>query len=244
MRKINIKSFFQALLIFISLVPFYGETGATENNVPTFPPKSIPELSKSKITFNVYRKGEKIGFHQVIFREKGRILSVSSIFKIEINFLFFTAFHYQYQCRSLWKDGILQNLEATVDDDGKISFIKVTKKEGLMHVKHSDKTYTAPPPLFPTNHWNPNVLDQKRVLNTLTGHINEIKIEALGDELIETEKGDVRAKHFRYTGDLETDVWYDYSNRWVKMSFKGNDGSIIEYRCTHCQGPIVLDITP
>ena len=149
MRKINIKSFFQALLIFISLVPFYGETGATENNVPTFPPKSIPELSKSKITFNVYRKGEKIGFHQVIFREKGRILSVSSIFKIEINFLFFTAFHYQYQCRSLWKDGILQNLEATVDDDGKISFIKVTKKEGLMHVKHSDKTYTAPPPPFP-----------------------------------------------------------------------------------------------
>ena len=30
---------------------------------------------------------------------------------------------------------------------------------------------------------------------------------------------------------------------WWKEDLAG-DGSIIEYRCTHCQGPIVLDITP
>jgi len=54
---------------------------------------------------------------------------------------------------------------------------------------------------------------------------------------VETERGDVFATHYVYSGELDTEVWYDDEGRWVKMRFKGRDGSTIEYVCRRCQGP-------
>ena len=44
------------------------------------------------------------------------------------------------------------------------------------------------------------------------------------------------ATRYAYTGDLDNEVWYDDVGRWVKMRFKGRDGSTIDYVCRRCQG--------
>jgi geranylgeranyl diphosphate synthase type II len=56
-------------------------------------------------------------------------------------------------------------------------------------------------------------------------------------EYVATERGQVPATYYRYTGDLLAELWYDDDGRWVKMRFKGRDGSMIEYVCRRCQGP-------
>ena len=58
-----------------------------------------------------------------------------------------------------------------------------------------------------------------------------------GREPIPTERGDVVASRYSYTGDLaDTEVWYDDVGRWVKLRFLGRDGTPIEYACRRCQG--------
>ena len=47
------------------------------------------------------------------------------------------------------------------------------------------------------------------------------------------------ATRYAYSGDLKADVWYDDAGRWVKLRFRGRDGSVIEYVCRRCQGPAV-----
>ena len=76
-----------------------------------------------------------------------------------------------------------------------------------------------------------------KVLNTLTGKMNNVRIEARGQEYVPTEGGDVKAMRYAYTGELETEVWYDQEDRWVKMRFVGKDGVSIDYVCRKCQGP-------
>ena len=81
------------------------------------------------------------------------------------------------------------------------------------------------------------MLGQKRVLNTLTGNVNNVTLVAKGREAIATERGDVVATRYAYTGDLvDTEVWYDDAGRWVKLRFMGRDGTPIEYACRRCQG--------
>jgi len=41
--------------------------------------------------------------------------------------------------------------------------------------------------------------------------------------------GWVDANHYRYSGDVNKDQWFDDSGRWVKTVFKASDGSTIEY---------------
>jgi len=191
------------------------------------------------IEFDVFRKGEWVGFHRVRFERSGEDLVVSNMFEVEIRVLVFTAFRYVYQSESRWRRGQLVGLIASVSDNGKSLLTEAMLEDGRMMVKNADGGIAVDGTLFPTNHWNVAVLPETRVLNTLTGRINSIRIEPRGREDVPTEWGDVSATRYVYTGDLGAEVWYDDAGRWVKLRFKGRDGTAIEYVCRRCQGPEV-----
>ena len=152
--------------------------------------------------------------------------------------LFFTAFRYLYESEGRWRHGRLHSLNATVSDNGKPSFIEAAREGARMSIRTGDTNFATDNTLFPTNHWNAGVLPQSRVLNTLTGRINNVSIEPRGRETVRTERGEVVATRHVYSGELEAEVWYDDAGRWVKLRFKGRDGSTIEYVCRRCQGHI------
>ena len=188
------------------------------------------------IDFDVYREGKKVGYHKVRFDRDGRDLLVSSEFHLKIRVLFLTAFEYLYQAEGRWRDGHLQHLEAAVNDNGTKMSVEAERSGDLVAVASADGTVTERAPIYPTNHWNASVLPETRVINTLTGKINDVAIERRGRETVATEAGEVSATRYAYTGDLEADVWYDDAGRWVKLRFTARDGSVIEYACRCCQG--------
>lgn len=202
-------------------------------------PRSIEPLAVygDKILFDVYRGDSKAGFHRVKFTKKGEKLGVESKFRLKIDFLFFTAFQYDYQSTATWANGQLRSLYATIDDDGNLFSVLAVRKLNLFRLNGPDGEIRVEAPLYPTNHWNPAVLEQAQVLNTLTGQINKVQIKAQNRETVITENGRIEATRYAYSGDLETEVWYDDAGRWVKMRFKARDGSTINYVCRRCQGP-------
>jgi hypothetical protein len=169
-------------------------------------------LYGNEIHFDVYREGDKVGFHSVGFETDGRNLFVRSSFRVEIDVLFFTAYRYLYQSEAKWVEGKLETLKASVDDDGSAFSLSAVRQGKRMNITSTDGGFSADAPLIPTNHWN------------------------RARERVATERGHVTATHYAYTGDLNTEVWYDDLGRWVKMRFLGPDGSAIEYVCRRCQG--------
>jgi hypothetical protein len=95
-------------------------------------------------------------------------------------------------------------------------------------------------PLYPTNHWNPEVLEPDRVLNTLTGDLTRVDIVRVGTETLDLPTGKVQAARYRYVGDLSLDAWYDDRGQWLGMRFKGRDGSEIRYLCATCDAKATL----
>lgn len=193
-------------------------------------------LYGKEIHFDVYREGKKVGTHQVTFSGTLDDLKVESLFTLKIKILFIEAYYYEYQSLSRWINGVLTSLKASVDDDGEKSFVEASRKGNKIIVKNSQNTFSSSIPLFPTNHWHPGVLNQEFVLNTLTGSLNAVKIIAKGREDILTERGSILATRYAYTGDLDTEIWYDDAGHWVGMQFKGTDGTLIKYVCRACLG--------
>jgi len=196
----------------------------------------VLSLYGSGIDFDVYRHGEKVGHHKVRFNYRGSDLMVSSQFSLEIRVLFFSAYNYLYQSESLWRQGEMHSLTATVDDDGTVVTASAARDGDRYRITSPDGTATAIAPVYPTNHWHVGVLEQDRVLNTLTGRINDVRIAESGRGTVPTERGEVMATRYAYSGDFDAEVWYDDAGRWVKMRFDGRDGSTIDYICRRCQG--------
>jgi len=205
-------------------------------------PSQIPDLDPralygGDIMFDVVRKGSKVGEHRMTFtKDANGDLNVHAEFHLAVEVLFIKAYTFDYTAHEIWRGKQLVALASKADDDGEVTEIKARVEDGLLKInssKHGDTLASSW--LFATNHWNRGQVESTALINTLTGKIDRVKIENVGLETIGTASGPVDATHFRYTGELhDTDTWYDSEGRWVKMSFKAKDGSIIDYICRRC----------
>jgi Family of unknown function (DUF6134) len=190
-----------------------------------------------EIRFDVHRAGARIGSHRVTFSATPQGIRAVAEVGLTLELLSIAVFRFRYSSQSLWRDGHMHFLRAEANDDGRTSKVEAERRGGLVEIRNDQVRTTLAAPLFPTEHWSAAVLKENRVLNTLTGRLNTVRIEPNGSNMVTTERGNVAAFRYTYHGDLRTDVWYDGKGRWVKMRFMGNDGSQIDYVCRLCQGP-------
>lgn len=222
-------------VFFLSLT-FAGTAHAQKAVLAAFNAKDPIALYGTEMQFDIMRSGKKIGDHLVRFDTNDDKIVVNSASRMQIDILFFTAFQYRYDSRAIWRDGILNKLEISVNDDGTLFSMLADQQGPRLRLTRGTDSLDMKLPIYPTNHWNAEVLKQDQVLNTLTGEINNVLINAAGYEDVKTESGIIPAMRYTYTGDLINEVWYDDMGRWVKLRFKGRDGSVIEYVCRQCQG--------
>jgi hypothetical protein len=215
-----------------------GAAPAAQASKSNFDPLA---LYGNEIVFDVWRGDERVGRHTVRFQGDDGDLVVETAFDLEISFLFFTAYEYLYRSNARWRDGKLSELRATSDENGEASEVRVFARDGRLVIEGGKDTQSTSPDSFPTNHWNPGVLGKDSVINTISGRVNAVEIRPKGREKIDTPHGTIEATRFAYTGDLETEVWYDDQGRWVKMRFEAKDGSVIDYRCQICRAEKVAE---
>lgn len=187
-----------------------------------------------RIYFDVHRNGKSVGYHEVSFVPSEGGLRVTAVFRLEVDFLVFKAYHFYYRSQSLWKDGCLVELSAEIDDDGRKTSVEVKRDGDILRIEGPTGEATAEFGLFPTDHWHPGVLRTSKVLNTIKGRVDNVTIVNEGKMAVPTGSGERMSRHYRYTGDLQNEVWYDFQDRWVKMRFTAKDDSTIDYICRSC----------
>ncbi len=226
----RVTAYFMGICVLVLSLSLAGRASAAD------PIDPLAMYGKS-LEFDIQRNGETVGSHRVTFSKTDDGFRVESKSSIEVPFLWFTAYEFNYRSIAEWTRDNLQTLSIDADDDGEIFTMSVDRHDGTYRIQSSTQEnvdYSGF--LFPTNHWHPGVLDQQQVLNTLTGVLNEVTIRKIESQPVQTERGYVYATRYDYSGDLEVSVWYDSRNRWVRMSFEGRDGSSIVYECRRCQG--------
>lgn len=189
-----------------------------------------------RIEFDVLRNGKPIGEHVTTFTRSDAGLIVESTMKLTVRILTVPVYRFTYRSRDVWCNGRLAALEASVDDNGTVSRVRALREDGQLVVERDGVRQRVAEDLIPTNHWNPDVLGHDRVLNTLTGLVNEVRIAPCSrpSDLIAAAAPEARCH--AYSGDLVTNAWYDEFGRWVGLEFNGEDGSEIVYICRRCRG--------
>lgn len=197
-------------------------------------PDLAPDLDRQKVyEYEILREGSPVGHHRVELTRYVDLTRVVSSSLIEIGFLGLTFYRFRYNSEELWDAEGLRRLSIQVDDDGERLDIDGERKHTLFHWSvNGEQGRTHPLPLFPTNHWNSEVRSQTRVLNTLTGGVNQVSIQT--DTTLPSGIGSGPITLYRYTGELRLESWYDPGGLWLGMRFEGSDGSTIEYRCRNC----------
>jgi hypothetical protein len=196
-------------------------------------------LYGGEIRFDVERDGNVVGQHVVTFTRTNHGVRADSRADINVELLFVSAYRFRYQAHELWSDGELQSIDTSTNDDGDYSHVQAVRDAAGLQISSSEGTYEAPL-IPPTSHWNAALLKGGQLLNTMTGKLSQIQVFDQGLDTVSTRNGSLHAHHYLYSGDLNGEIWYDREGRWVKLRFRANDGSIIDYICRRCQAPATI----
>lgn len=184
------------------------------------------------LDFTVLRNGEEIGTHVLCFAASANGgVDVDIETDIEVSMMFVTVYRFEHEGHEHWENGRLASLESRTDDDGEDHELVVTADDDAIRVSDNRVGAERPAGLLPASLWNNGIVaaPQTVLLNTLDGSAMAVSVETLGNEEVRGLAGPVSASHYRLSGDLLRELWYDPQGVLVKVRFSAEDGSNIEY---------------
>jgi hypothetical protein len=91
----------------------------------------------------------------------------------------------------------------------------------------------APADTIPTSYWHPDTVTRSRLLNTQNGEIEQVAIDAVGEERIDAGEEPLQAVKYEVSGDLKLRLWYDRNDggigQLLKLAFTAR-GAEINYQ--------------
>ena len=169
--------------------------------------------------FQVFLDDRPIGHHHFSLKGGDGERELKSEARFDVKLLFINAYKYVHDANERWRGNCLARFASRTDDNGERS--EVNAEQQAERVTVSATTGGAPAParetvdgcLMTYAYWNPEMLKQKRLLNSQTGKVEAVNITALGEDKITVRGAPVTAQRYRISaGKHSIELWYGTDN--------------------------------
>lgn len=183
--------------------------------------------------FSVLLDGSRIGYHRFELTEDDGRRRLTSEAKFDVRFLFINAFRYRHTNTEVWSDGCLERLEANTRANGKELVVSGQRAEDGFVVDDGEARSALDDCVMTFAYWNPDFLEQPRLLNPQSGEYLSVEVERVGQEPIIVRGEEVAAFVYRITAPkMELTLWYSENNEWLALESVAKGGRILRYELT------------
>lgn len=176
--------------------------------------------------FDIIRKGDRIGYHAVKVEETGDgAVRVATRIEMQVKFGPIPVFRYEHVSNETWRDGRLESLSSTTDNNGKPESLSVRREGAVLLIDGTRFKGTGPGDAIPSSYWNKAIVSTSTLLDTQNGRLIEVTITNLGKT---PSPAGAPAEQHRLTGSVDLNLWYD-GPRWVGADFVVR-GQALSYR--------------
>jgi len=180
--------------------------------------------------FDVYLNDKKVGTHKFNVSNSDGVRQVTSEASFNYKFLFITAYRYEHSAEERWANDCLVEVDASTNANGKRTQIYGEQSSGGFIVDKDDKSTELPDCIMTFAYWNPEFLEQPRLLNPQTGDYVAVRVDEIGDEILEVRGQAVTATRFKLSADeIDLTIWYSLDKEWLALESIAKGGHIIRY---------------
>ncbi len=175
-----------------------------------------------------HSKYDVIGSHVVTFSKDGADQIVDVALGIKVKFLFITLHSLQSKRHEVWRDGQFVAYRANTDENSELIEVTAKMEGGKLVINGVDGRVTAPAAVFPTHPWNPGIVKQTLLMDTKTGKLLKVSVQAAGDDSVDVAGKSVPASKFTVSGDMERELWFDNAGNCIQFRFV-RDGATLTF---------------
>lgn len=171
-------------------------------------------------------------FHMTITRhEDGRVVMEGQA-NVRVSYLVYT-YTYSYQGTETWKEGRLDALTSTSNDDGKKYSVSMRAEGDGLRVQVNGKERRSRPDVWTTTSWrSPDARFHNEAIPLIdadTGNAITARLQHLGSTEFHVLGQTHTCTHYRLTGGLQADLWFDEQGRLVrKDSLEDGHRAVLE----------------
>ena len=180
--------------------------------------------------FKVYLDGDEIGFHNFSMSQKENRQEIFSSARFDVKFLFFNAYSYEHDNVEHWRGQCLESINAVTNDNGERYNVsgKVDKDEFIVNTLEKKSAYLPCVKTFA--YWDPDFLNETRLLNSQTGEMIEVESQFIANETMSYRGKETEARRYRLRGEnLQIDLWYSDDDNWLALESLTEGGRVVRY---------------
>lgn len=206
------------ILLSLVVIPAIGAAEAQPAATPTPP--------NDRHVFDIFRDGNKIGTEVVVIDKQGDTTNVKFTTHISVVVMFIEAYRFDHSATETWTDGRFVSFKSLTDDNGTKHNVAAVAEGDKLDLDVDGKHSEAAPDLVPASWWCRDFVNRTDMLDSETGRQLSIKVTDLGDEPLLQNGATIQAHHYKVSGDLNRDLWFDGDNL-VRIKLFGTDHSTI-----------------
>jgi hypothetical protein len=143
-------------------------------------------------------------------------------------------YRYRHSATERWRDGCLEALQASTDDNGDKSQVDARKEGAALRIDPGagKAAESAAGCVMSFAYWNPAIRQQPRLLNAQTGALEPVKIERLGTGSVTVRGQAVPAVRWRLSGPKQPiELWEAAADgAWIGLDSTVSGGKRLTYR--------------
>lgn len=191
---------------------------------------AIGSPSQQTMRFKVYLDQSPIGEHSFELSVGGLEKRVVSRAQFDVKLLVFNAYRYRHESREQWRDGCLERIQATTDDNGKDYRVQGRRIADVLSLQVNGKPDQLPACVSTFAYWEPDFLKRPRLLNPQTGELVDVRLEPQGLERKRFRGREVEARRYRLSADdLDISLWYTADGDWIGLESDTGRGKMLRY---------------
>lgn len=181
--------------------------------------------------FKVLLNDREIGFHDFRVSNDGAHRRVETEARFDVRFLLFNAYRYRHRSVETWRDNCLATIDATTDDNGTRLRVTGAADQQQFQIETSSDRSSAPSCVMSFAYWNPEMLNEQRLLNSQTGQVERVVVTPRGPATVRFEGRELPAR--RYDLSVEgtlISLWYDATDfRWLALETPAKGKRVLRY---------------
>ena len=190
--------------------------------------------SDRELLFRVLLDDREIGSHSFRVKREDDRETVDIRADFDIRFLAISFYTYEHDNRETWKDGCLDSIVSSTDDNGDEFRVEGRDRGASFELATLDGQAELDAHCVMTfAYWNSEFLKETRLLNAQNGEYIPVEISPEGVDEIGLADRRVTADRYRVRNAeraIDITVWYARDNgRWLSLESRVEGGRVIRY---------------
>ncbi len=169
--------------------------------------------------YTIYKESDPVGHDVYTITKEGDVTTVKVHTHTIVNVLFLK-FHYDHDRTEIWKNGMVQSVESTTDDDGTKHHFSIHRDGDALVGNVDGKTKKIPGDVLPFTIWARALVKNQVFFDIADFELLKTTVEDKGPDKITIGQRAFDTQHYKISGDLKWDLWYDADGVMLKSAFK------------------------